>query len=185
MTGDTLVFWGHPDPATLSAAQRWAESHPSAPIVATREGQAVAVRRNQNHCSRQQWERRIIDSPELRELVCCPNLAGQPSVRPAPARPHGPDPDRPRPIQEGTFWGRVRNFLSAVTGPRVSADVFQRRLRACTSNACGHLRTHEDKVYCGACGCPRWKLAELHTKLWFGQLECPAEPPAWGPEKEI
>jgi hypothetical protein len=30
-----------------------------------------------------------------------------------------------------------------------------------------------DKKYCGACGCPKWRLSELKTKLRFARLNCP------------
>jgi hypothetical protein len=76
--------------------------------------------------------------------------------------------------------GRVRSFLAAVTGPKVSEEVFRQRLIICASNACGHLRKQDDRLYCGACGCGQWRLAELHTKLWFANLECPLEKSLWG-----
>lgn len=74
---------------------------------------------------------------------------------------------------------KAAEFLRVVTGPQCSPEEFACRMAACQSNACGHLKTADGKVYCGACGCPKWKLAELHTKLWFKRLECPADPQRW------
>lgn len=44
---------------------------------------------------------------------------------------------------------------------------------------CPHLRRDdkEDKIFCGACGCPKSKLGELHQKLWYANLKCPRKPP--------
>jgi hypothetical protein len=35
------------------------------------------------------------------------------------------------------------------------------------------LKVEGERLYCGACGCGNWRLAELHTKLRFHNLECP------------
>lgn len=75
---------------------------------------------------------------------------------------------------------RAISFVRAVTGPRVPSDVADARLKQCISNECGYLREHDGKHYCGACGCPRWKLAELRNKVTYAKLACPCEPPYWG-----
>jgi hypothetical protein len=75
---------------------------------------------------------------------------------------------------------RAISFVRAVTGPRVPSDVADARLKQCISNECGYLREHDGKHYCGACGCPRWKLAELRNKVTYAKLACPCEPPFWG-----
>lgn len=78
---------------------------------------------------------------------------------------------------------RVKAFLDAVTGPQASKETFQQRLSICESNTCGRLKKLENgQAFCGACGCPKWKLAELHTKLRFAHLACPKDPPLWGAE---
>lgn len=42
------------------------------------------------------------------------------------------------------------------------------------------------KLYCGSCGCPQWRLSELHRKNRFLKWECPGDkheriddPPEW------
>ena len=42
---------------------------------------------------------------------------------------------------------------------------------------CPYLKRNDRNLYCGACGCAQWKLAELKTKLWFSNLVCPRTPP--------
>jgi hypothetical protein len=74
-------------------------------------------------------------------------------------------------------YDRAKSFLRAVTGPRVPAEVAEARLKQCLSNECGYLR---DGNYCGACGCPRWKLAALSSKVTMANLACPCDPPYWG-----
>jgi hypothetical protein len=75
---------------------------------------------------------------------------------------------------------RALSFVRAVTGPRVPDEVAEARLKQCLSNECGYLRTDGDQHYCSACGCPRWKLAELTNKVRYAKLACPCEPPYWG-----
>lgn len=76
-----------------------------------------------------------------------------------------------------TLLQRVGAFIAAVTGPKVDDAAFERRLAIC--KACPKLKTKGDKLFCGACGCAKWRLAELHTKLKFADLECPLDPPKW------
>ena len=91
---------------------------------------------------------------------------------PAPGEPA----NRPR---ASTMREKVKAFMRAIAGPKVSREVFERRLAICASGECGFLKRKGEKLYCGACGCPSWSLAELHKKLWFAELECPLERPLW------
>lgn len=68
---------------------------------------------------------------------------------------------------------------TAVTGPRCTDDQFESRLSIC--RVCEFRRVDGEKEYCGACGCPQWRLSELSTKLRFSNLSCPLTPPKWGP----
>lgn len=68
---------------------------------------------------------------------------------------------------------KVQRFIDAVTGPACSEEEYDSRLAICRANTCGQLRARENRLYCGACGCPNWHLAELHVKLRFADLECP------------
>ncbi|HON94106.1 MAG TPA: hypothetical protein PKZ07_21210, partial [Sedimentisphaerales bacterium] len=69
-----------------------------------------------------------------------------------------------------------KNWLYLPTVPDEEAI---RRLTICRTNECGHLVTKDKNEYCGACGCPKWRLAELKTKLRFAQIRCPCDPPLW------
>lgn len=82
-----------------------------------------------------------------------------------------PPPPKPTP-----FMRKVSSLMRAVSGPRASEDVYQARLALC--RACEYLKADGSKEYCGACGCGKWKLAQLSVKLKFAQLECPAG--KWG-----
>lgn len=82
-------------------------------------------------------------------------------------------------VRKKTVAAKAIAFISAITGPDVSDAVYEQRLDICRENTCGHLQQDKDKLYCGACGCPRWRLAELHTKLRHANLECPCDPPLW------
>lgn len=59
----------------------------------------------------------------------------------------------------------------ALTGGRCPPEVTEARLAIC--RVCEKLKTDDNKMYCGACGCPKWKLSELSTKLTFARLNCP------------
>jgi len=67
--------------------------------------------------------------------------------------------------------GKVISFARAVTSGRCDDAVYHRRLAICES--CEHLKREGEKLYCQACGCPEWSLAELHTKLRFARVVCP------------
>jgi len=67
--------------------------------------------------------------------------------------------------------GKAVEFTSTVTSGRVPREVYEARLAACGS--CEHVHRDGDRLYCRACGCPEWSLAELHKKLWFARLRCP------------
>jgi len=72
-------------------------------------------------------------------------------------------------------------FITAVTGPRVDETTYQRRLAICRT--CPHLREEAGHEYCGACGCPQWKLARLSVKLWLAELACPVG--GWAAEARL
>lgn len=77
--------------------------------------------------------------------------------------------------EEAGVRTRIRlamQFLAVISGPRVRQDVFVKRWALCHA-PCKYLRQVGDKSYCGACGCGKWRLAELATKLWFANLACP------------
>ena len=67
--------------------------------------------------------------------------------------------------------GKVISFVQAVTSGRCDDATYRRRLAVCAS--CEEVRREAEKLYCQACGCPEWSLAELHTKLRFARVVCP------------
>lgn len=69
------------------------------------------------------------------------------------------------------FAKLVGRFLVVVFGPRVSQNVFDARMAACT--ACSSMKQDDDSMYCKACGCWNWGPAELTRKLWWANLDCP------------
>ncbi|MCK4658084.1 MAG: hypothetical protein KAV82_01055 [Phycisphaerae bacterium] len=70
---------------------------------------------------------------------------------------------------------KVKQFVRTVSGPKVTRRVFDARMAKCA--CCPQHRMTAGKHYCGACGCPNWRLAELAHKLWWARLECPLDPP--------
>lgn len=52
-------------------------------------------------------------------------------------------------------------------------------LRNKSCNSCEKLIRHNGKRYCGACGCPKWTMAELDTKLKLRKLVCPLGRPGF------
>ena len=118
----------------------------------------------------------------------CPAGQWQAETKPPPDRP-APKVKRERPVPKPVpapvppkkISEKMLTFLRAVTGPAASDETYQNRLATCTG--CEHLKTvvrgDEQRLFCGACGCGKWRLAELHTKLKFADLECPLDPPKW------
>ena len=74
-------------------------------------------------------------------------------------------------IPKITMVKKVVDFTKIVLSGRCSDLEYTKRKQACAS--CSKLKIVEQKWYCGACGCPKWKLAELGTKLRFKNLPCP------------
>jgi len=86
---------------------------------------------------------------------------------------------------------RMSGFVSAVAGPRLDWLATQERNKSC--DTCPRLQirlTHRDpwqRLYCGACGCPKWPLSELHWKNRLRRWRCPIgrhkqleeDPSAW------
>jgi hypothetical protein len=111
---------------------------------------------------------------------------------------------KPKQVRRKTIPAKAKQFKTAVvdlaSGNLVSLPVFQERLSICERNECGHLikankgwflkaaealgkEPVEQPLFCNACGCGSTNpLAELHTKLWCPDLECPLEQPLWGKE---
>lgn len=109
--------------------------------------------------------------------------------QPRPAR--RPAPERPKrevaATETQTPSGRPHGFVSkamsltrAIAGPLVTEDDFKVRLEKCGS--CKYGKTQDDKLYCKACGCGKWMLAEMGNKAWFATAECPAG--LWPPVDE-
>lgn len=85
---------------------------------------------------------------------------------------------------------RMQTFLAAVIGPRIEEAAVNARNEICET--CPQLQKRLARKapfihrYCGACGCPKWPLAELGWKntleKWYclqGLHEKPSEPTAW------
>lgn len=85
--------------------------------------------------------------------------------RPVAARPVTP-------VDE-SFITKVRQFVQCVSGPKVDDATYRYRLAICRSNDCGKTLLKGKYEYCGACGCPKWRMARLKIKLRFAQLACP------------
>lgn len=72
-------------------------------------------------------------------------------------------PDR---VVVASLWARVWTSIGVMISPRVDAELFRQRMAACMR--CEDLdalrKRFFDKVYCGACQCPRWWPARLDHK---------------------
>lgn len=68
------------------------------------------------------------------------------------------------------FW-RLYTLIKAILSGRCTQEEYESRKKACEE--CPALIRNRAATYCGACGCPNWRLARLDTKLWFDNLECP------------
>jgi hypothetical protein len=139
--------------------------------VVSELGEIVAVNREFNVCSRRGFLNRF--GPGAWTMCTMPGLR-VPNVPRMAKKETGP-----RPVRRKKLMAKVTAFMAAVTGPKTDDETYEKRLAICSSNECGHLKTKGEKLFCGACGCPKWTLAELTTKLRFSQLECPCEPPLW------
>jgi hypothetical protein len=182
-----LIYWPianrRPPQDLIDLAEAWAADHPDALGVASVEGIMVGIRPEHNRTSRQGWNDAIAADAALRDRVTCPsltmaNLLPTDHVAREQARAEAVAQDA-RKIRKTTLAEKIGTFLSAVTGPTVSDEEAARRLTICRTNECGHLVTKNANEYCGACGCPKWRLAELKTKLRFANLQCPCDPPLW------
>lgn len=173
-----LLFYDDVDAAEQVRIARWHDElveriGPDAAIgVADAGGRLIAVAAEHNRAGRRAmaglYGQAAIDRCRMGELPPRDERAARPG---------------PRPVKRKRIAGMAAEFIAAVSGPRVGREAFERRLRMCESNECGHLRYSARREYCGGCGCPRWHMAELHAKLWFARLTCPCEPPVWGPEE--
>lgn len=78
-------------------------------------------------------------------------------------------------MREPSIVQRAASFVGAVASGLVADEVVKMRLESCMS--CTALVRGEDGSYCGACGCGRWKLAQLDgvvlPKLRWAKLDCP------------
>jgi len=76
---------------------------------------------------------------------------------------------------------KVSEFLRAVWSlvrwGDASLDEHDRRQEICMG--CEHLRVKPVGIFCGACGCPEWPVADMRTKWRLPDLECPLDPPKW------
>lgn len=70
---------------------------------------------------------------------------------------------------------QVGNFYYTVKNGVVSDEEYRRRLEIC--KPCPEMKKEGDKLYCDACGCPKWKLSSLNDpiapKLKWANLVCP------------
>jgi hypothetical protein len=71
---------------------------------------------------------------------------------------------------------RILRFLLVVTGGKVEPDIWRQRITACArcpKREEVQLR-YGVRMYCGMCGCPRWRMSELKRatqyKLWICNL---------------
>ena len=85
------------------------------------------------------------------------------------------DPGEPMPTPQPGIVSKVAEFISVVSGPKVSSEVFESRLAIC--KGCKYMREEDGKMYCGRCGCGKWRMAELTNKLKWARLECADSPP--------
>lgn len=62
-------------------------------------------------------------------------------------------------------------FGKTITSGVADPEVVQHRLEVC--DTCEFCKKEGDNWYCNTCGCPNWKLSELHVKTKFINLKCP------------
>lgn len=78
----------------------------------------------------------------------------------------------------------AKEFITTVSGGRYPEDHEEVLRRKESCDACPALVVENDKKYCGGCGCGKWKLAELDTKLRFIELRCPQNRWEWDKRKK-
>lgn len=66
---------------------------------------------------------------------------------------------------------RVKSFVSAITGGRVTDEMHSARLAVCL--VCEHCEHIGKGLYCRRCGCPKWWLADLRHKAKMSRARCP------------
>lgn len=66
---------------------------------------------------------------------------------------------------------RFRVFLATVCSGRVDEETYRERMDICGS--CEAKEEYNGRWYCGACGCPRWRLSRLDIKNRFRGHLCP------------
>ena len=89
------------------------------------------------------------------------------------------------PMKPTTFAAKVADLaakglhysLSRMSGPTAPDDVVRQRREQCSS--CPARAVEPRGEFCGDCGCPRTKTAELSTKLRFGYCRCPRRRPGF------
>jgi hypothetical protein len=123
------------------------------------------------------------DDPRMNEFKSEP-LPPQPKPDPRRAQipnpPTGAEPGRPgeperlAPLPILSFLTKVRMFLGAIVGPRVSPEEYRQRINACVR--CPDIivihKRYGDKMYCGACNCWRWWLAQISRKCRYKLHMC-------------
>ena len=71
----------------------------------------------------------------------------------------------------------VTSFLGAVFSGEAPPEVVAVRRAQC--DACPRKIVEARGEFCGACRCPRSRLAELSRKLRFARLRCPLRRPGF------
>lgn len=69
---------------------------------------------------------------------------------------------------------KIKSYLKAKFGPKVSFKEYSQRISVC-SDCVWNIKV-KNRNYCKECGCPKsffWPDAELKTKCFFKNAECP------------
>ena len=84
-------------------------------------------------------------------------------------------PQRQTPLVVRPPWHtRILQFLKVVTGPKVSGVIWRKRVRVC-ANCSEHEEVqykYDVRMYCGMCGCPRWRFSELKKANQYELFTC-------------
>lgn len=94
---------------------------------------------------------------------------------PLPRRPIGvcqPDPS--------VLW-KVFNAARVLASPIVDGATKAQRDARC--NECKFVVRDGTKRYCGCCGCPQWRFADLDVKNSHSAWSCPKDPAEFGEQK--
>lgn len=74
-------------------------------------------------------------------------------------------------VPEKSTISKALSLVNALTSGGVDDATFEKRKGTCLG--CPALKSMDDRIYCGACGCPQNSISELNYKLKLRRSVCP------------